>query len=373
VYRMSTAISLVRSSTGLLIPAYSRPDRNSIFIHLCDRNNIITEFCPYYSIGHYETDFLATDIYKDIGYPAPILFRLQGELLSFSCIEKLKYWAQTNQYILNKYPLIKSQIGRFTGLSLGEIYQDWKEAGELIFKKQKTKNNWVNSEVKLFQEYESAWTSIENKVIVQRSSHSKGWFDYTSLDKSELMEYLLDADSLPGDIWGDCWVYYDQRYGIDELLFEAGYDWLSSIFASSHEKIYDRSDIISRMILWEYASYIKNASFRALLGDLFCDGLEDAVKSGFPFHFHKMAVELSLHDMSFDEQLDFLEACAFFFNADGYASSFFSEQLVSLLESSEKDTFNRELSDIIDLIESMKINSNANMSKLNKLRLKFRD
>ncbi len=371
MYKLSEAGSLHDVATGLLIPLYSRLDRNAFFVHIANRKNIITEFVPHYDLDEFVRHEIEQPFSVSTGEPAPLAFRIDRRVIVCKSSDELRLWLDVNRAVLADHPLLRSQLNRVCGMTLGGLYLDWEKASKTVFKLDSNARNWISNETALFQKNDAIWELAESKAKPTSNKYGKTELKYLELDQSELMTYILNPRNYDANGWDEVWLHCESQFGFDDVLFDAGYTWIGYTYATYHEEVYRYYVLLSRLIQYQYLKFERHQQFKDFLAEVFCEDLPEAVEAGFPFHFHKMAIELAQDDMGMDSQLEFLEASLFFFNSQEYPRLFFIDRLLALLESAKRDSFSKEMREIIEILKSLRSQDAVRGVRIQKLLKKF--
>lgn len=372
VYRLAAGASLHSTGTGLLIPVFARSDRNALFVHIADRDNKIVEFVPYYDFDEYVTHAVSNALLVDIGYPAPITFLVSDEVVCLRSSAELASWFELNHLKLSSFDLLRSQLRRLSGSSLGHLYLDLEKAAKRIFGVTKNAKNWVEGEAMIYQRSNAIWDMLDARVPIRPSRALTPDFNMPNFSPEELIEYILNPERYDDEGWEWIWEDCEAVHGLDNVIFDAGYSWISYIFATYRDEAYQHVGVLSRLIQYQYVSFVRHKPFIDFLAELFCEGLADAVEANFPFLYHRMAIELAQDEMSVDEQLEFLAASFFFFNEATEKRMFFAKRLVSLLVSVKPDSFSRGNEDVPDILETLARTKEIDPQTIASLKRKFR-
>jgi hypothetical protein len=366
-FKLDAAISLIPVQSGLLIPIFSRRDRNHPFVHTVNRSNAISFFSPYFDIEQYNVYNFDTEIEKHVGDPSVVVFRFDDDIIYFDDLKLLSNWIQQNEHKLKQYPLLRCGLHRMTTTSMGNMYLAL-ECAAKAFLEEKNRKQWINSEIMLMQQNNSIWSGLDENVPKPHLAELPRGEAQELPYEEDLLSWLANPRNYANADWEELWLYAEERYFLDNVLFEIGFSWLGHVYANRHIELYDHVALAGRLIQYQYIAFQSNPTFIDFLSEVFCDGLEDAVSAGFPFNFHKLAIELSLGAMSVDDQFDFLAAAFALFSNPAIDKSFFVDCLIGLLSQESRNArrgrgigfkervrFRAEPEDVLELIE-MSIN-----------------
>lgn len=335
----------------MLLPFFRLEKRNASFMQVLDRDFNIIEFVPYFNLEEYTVYHCADDYCKSPGEPGIMAFRLHNENIVQPSRDLLLERALVRAKEVAQFPVLKSQLLSLSGASLSELWSAWEIAAKATWRNAETARNWVSAEAMIAQNIQSLWTKKTNKVGRPATRGAQPADpDVIEYTYDELIQYLSNPRHYNIREWEDLWFSVESDRPLDEILFDIGYNWLSYKYSETGYDVLNFKDLICRLIQYEYVRYTHRPDFIDFLSNIFCDGLAEAVESGFPFTFHKMAIELAQDDMSIDDQLQFLSAALYFFDKDQKGSAFIAQRIIDLLEHAKRDSFRVEDSEIIDIL-----------------------
>lgn len=346
-YKFAGAFSLHTNDSGLLIPFFCRPHRNCPFVHTVKEDNTIQFFSPYWNLDCWQVHYLDTDIDKADGEQSLIVFKFKSDIIYFDSITILAEWVEENKQDLSDVPLLECGLLRIARAPLGRLYLAMEHAAERLLS-ERNRKSWINDGVLITQQNRSIWHTLEAipepLFPIERVATTKA--DLPS--ETELLTWLSSPKNYDSPDWEELWLYAEERFSSHDVLFGIGFTWVGYIYANWHLELYDHVSILGRLIQKEYIAFSRNHSFIDFLSEVFCDSFEDAIQAGFPFQYHKLAIELSLHAMSVDDQFDFLSAAFAIFAHNNYDASFFVDCLVRLLNH-DRPMLTDEVERLVDL------------------------
>ena len=349
MFKLAGFFDVADSGNACVFPYFRFGNRNAVFVQNLDSKFVIKYFVPYYDIDRYKILPYSGDHTKNVGDQGIIGVNIDNEVIVIPSVEDVRLWLRQNYFLEEGNPLLFLQLKRLVGVTFSEMYLSLERVAKVVFIGEEARRRWISSEVAIIQHA----ASDINRVAPYEMRENAGREASERVEEypSALM-YLMDRRNFDDDGWESTWLEVERLGGLDNMLFDLGYEWISHKYATKNLDVVQYYHVLTRLIQFEYVAYRPNADFCDFLGEVFCDGLADVVESGFPFNIIKMAIEIALHRMSLDAQLEFLSASFYFFNADEAERKFFIDRLISLLKEGVKGDVFRDAKEIVALLQS---------------------